>query len=54
MSAFDPKRTLPILLSRIETSVRCAGAVVVAICGLETDFGGDNGRLQTLRVLEGK
>ncbi len=28
------------------------GAVVVAIWGLETDFGGDTGRLQTLGALE--
>ncbi len=33
-------------------SVRGVG--VVAICGRVTDFGGDTGRFQALRMLEGK
>jgi hypothetical protein len=36
-----------------QTSARYLGALAVAIWGLETNFGGDTGHFQTLRVLEG-
>ncbi len=39
------------LLSRIETQYGVPGAVIVAIWGLETDFGADNGRFPTIRSL---
>jgi len=35
------------------TSARYVGALAVAIWGLETNFGGDTGHVQTLRALEG-
>jgi lytic murein transglycosylase len=40
-----------VLLSRIERQFGVPGAVLVAIWGLETDFGADNGRFSTLRAL---
>jgi lytic murein transglycosylase len=39
------------LLSRIETQYGVPGAVIVAIWGLETDFGADTGRFPTIRSL---
>jgi lytic murein transglycosylase len=39
------------LLSRIEQQYGVPGAVIVAIWGLETDFGADNGRFPTIRSL---
>jgi lytic murein transglycosylase len=39
------------LLSRIERDYGVSAAVVVAIWGLETDFGADNGNFQTIRAL---
>jgi lytic murein transglycosylase len=39
------------LLGRIERQFGVPGAVVVAIWGLETDFGADNGRFPTIRAL---
>jgi lytic murein transglycosylase len=39
------------LLSRIEAQYGVPGAVLVAIWGLETDFGSDNGRFATIRSL---
>jgi len=39
------------LLSRIEAQYGVPGAVVVAIWGLETDFGSDNGKFPTIRSL---
>ena len=39
------------LLARIERQFGVPGAVVVAIWGLETDFGADNGRFPTIRAL---
>jgi lytic murein transglycosylase len=39
------------LLSRIEQQYGVPGAVIVAIWGLETDFGADNGRFSTIRSL---
>lgn len=39
------------LLSRIERQFGVSAAVIVAIWGLETDFGADNGRFQTIRAL---
>jgi len=38
-------------LSRIEQQYGVPGAVLVAIWGLETDFGADNGRFPTIRSL---
>ena len=38
-------------LSRIEAQYGVPGAVIVAIWGLETDFGADNGRFPTIRSL---
>jgi lytic murein transglycosylase len=37
--------------SRIEQQFGVPGAVIVAIWGLETDFGADNGKFQTIRSL---
>jgi lytic murein transglycosylase len=39
------------LLSRIEQQFGVPGAVLVAIWGLETDFGADNGNFSTIRSL---
>src|SRR5208282_1396002 len=39
------------LFSRIEAQYGVPGAVIVAIWGLETDFGADNGRFPTIRSL---
>ena len=39
------------LLGRIERQFGVPGPVIVAIWGLETDFGGDTGKLPTVRVL---
>ena len=39
------------LLSRIEQQFGVPGAVIVAIWGLETDFGADNGHFPTIRSL---
>jgi lytic murein transglycosylase len=39
------------LLARIERQFGVPGAVIVAIWGLETDFGADNGRFPTIRAL---
>ena len=39
------------LLSRVEQQYGVPGAVIVAIWGLETDFGADNGRFPTVRSL---
>jgi lytic murein transglycosylase len=39
------------LLSRIEQQYGVPGAVIVAIWGLETDFGADNGKSPTIRSL---
>jgi lytic murein transglycosylase len=39
------------LLARIENQFGVSPAVIVAIWGLETDFGADNGRFQTIRAL---
>jgi lytic murein transglycosylase len=39
------------LLGRIERQFGVPGAVIVAIWGLETDFGADNGRFPTIRAL---
>lgn len=39
------------LLARIENQFGVSPAVVVAIWGLETDFGADNGRFSTIRAL---
>ncbi|HXW40918.1 MAG TPA: lytic murein transglycosylase [Xanthobacteraceae bacterium] len=39
------------VLSRIEAQYGVPGAVIVAIWGLETDFGADNGRFPTIRSL---
>jgi lytic murein transglycosylase len=39
------------LLSRIEQQFGVSAAVIVAIWGLETDFGADNGHFQTIRAL---
>jgi lytic murein transglycosylase len=39
------------LLSRIERQFGVPGGVIVAIWGLETDFGADNGRFPTIRAL---
>jgi lytic murein transglycosylase B len=39
------------LLARIENQFGVSGAVIVAIWGLETDFGAGNGRFQTVRAL---
>ena len=39
------------LLGRIEQQYGVPGAVIVAIWGLETDFGADNGRFPTIRSL---
>jgi lytic murein transglycosylase len=39
------------LLGRIEQQFGVPGAVIVAIWGLETDFGADNGRFPTIRSL---
>jgi lytic murein transglycosylase len=39
------------VLSRIEQQYGVPGAVIVAIWGLETDFGADNGRFPTIRSL---
>ena len=39
------------LLARIERQFGVPGAVIVAIWGLETDFGADNGRYPTIRAL---
>ena len=39
------------MLSRIETQFGVAGEVIVAIWGLETDFGADNGKYPTIRSL---
>jgi len=39
------------LLSRIEHQFGVSPAIIVAIWGLETDFGADSGRFQTLRAL---
>ncbi len=39
------------LLARIERQFGVSPAVVVAIWGLETDFGADSGRFQTVRAL---
>jgi lytic murein transglycosylase len=39
------------VLSRIETAYGVPGEVLVAIWGLETDFGVNNGKFQTLRSL---
>jgi lytic murein transglycosylase len=39
------------LLSRIEAQYGVPGAVIVAIWGLETDFGSDNGKFPTIRSL---
>ena len=39
------------LLARIERDFGVSPAVIVAIWGLETDFGADSGRFQTIRAL---
>jgi lytic murein transglycosylase len=39
------------LLARIEQQFGVPGSVIVAIWGLETDFGADSGRFQTIRAL---
>jgi lytic murein transglycosylase len=39
------------LLARIERQFGVPGAVIVAIWGLETDFGADDGRFPTIRAL---
>ena len=39
------------LFGRIEQQYGVPGAVIVAIWGLETDFGADNGRFPTIRAL---
>ena len=39
------------VFSRIEQQYGVPGAVIVAIWGLETDFGADNGRFPTIRAL---
>ena len=39
------------IFSRIEQQYGVPGAVIVAIWGLETDFGADNGRFPTIRAL---
>jgi len=39
------------VFSRIEQQYGVPGAVIVAIWGLETDFGADNGRFSTIRAL---
>ncbi len=39
------------ILSRIETQFGVPGEVIVAIWGLETDFGADNGKFPTIRSL---
>ena len=39
------------VLSRIETAYGVPGEVIVAIWGLETDFGVNNGKFQTVRSL---
>src|SRR5215471_4244995 len=39
------------LLARIENQYGVSPAVIVAIWGLETDFGADNGRFPTIRAL---
>ncbi len=39
------------ILNRIERQYGVPGAVIVAIWGLETDFGADNGRFSTIRSL---
>ncbi len=39
------------LLSRIEQQFGVSAAVIVAIWGLETDFGADSGHFQTIRAL---
>ncbi len=39
------------MLSRIERQFGVPAPLIVAIWGLETDFGGDTGKLPTIRVL---